>query len=181
MKHNWPVALRLERMPSPIGTLLLVTDTAGCIRALDFEDYEARTIHLLRRYYGTAALQEGAAPVMIKNRIERYFAGELAALEGLPCATNGTAFQHRVWAALLTIPAGQTISYGELAARSKNPGAARAVGAANGANPISLVVPCHRVIGANGTLTGYGGGLARKQWLLAHEGALEEKKEAAFL
>jgi methylated-DNA-[protein]-cysteine S-methyltransferase len=166
--------LCLERVPSPIGGVLLVTDAAGCIRALDFEDYEARMMRLLR-LQGGGVVREGAVPGTITEALSRYFAGELEALRGLPCATGGTAFQRQVWAALLTIPAGQTISYGELAVRCKHPGAARAVGAANGANPISLVVPCHRVIGVNGTLTGYGGGLKRKQWLLAHEGAYLEK------
>ncbi len=99
----------------------------------------------------------------------RYFAGELKAIDRLKTANGGTAFQRKVWAALRTIPARATTSYGELAARLGMPKAARAVGLANGANPIAIVVPCHRVIGANGTLTGYGGGLARKRWLLAHE------------
>lgn len=169
MTNNPPDALLLARLPAPIGEVLLVTDTAGRIRALDFEDYEARMMRLLRLHYGAARLRDGAAPLAVKDALSRYFAGELEALAGLPCATGGTAFQRRVWAALLTIPAGTTINYGALAARTGQPGAARAVGAANGANPISLVVPCHRVIGANGALTGYGGGLARKQWLLAHE------------
>lgn len=169
--NNPSDVLTLARVPSPIGVVLLATDDAGFIRALDFEDYEARMMRLLRLHYGAAAVREGAAPRAVAEALSRYFAGELTALEDLACATGGTAFQRQVWAALRTIPAGTTINYGALAARAGRPGAARAVGAANGANPISLVVPCHRVIGADGTLTGYGGGLKRKQWLLTHEGA----------
>ena len=103
--------------------------------------------------------------------MQAYFAGELDAIENLPVETGGTAFQRQVWAALRQIPRGQTESYGELAARIGRPRAVRAVGLANGANPVGIVVPCHRVIGANGTMTGYGGGVDRKRWLLEHEGA----------
>ena len=107
----------------------------------------------------------------MKEHIGRYFAGELTALDSLQCATAGTEFQRRIWSALREIPAGTTTSYGALADKIGKPGAARAAGLANGSNPISIIVPCHRVIGANGALTGYGGGLPRKQWLLAHERA----------
>ncbi|MGO8856912.1 MAG: methylated-DNA--[protein]-cysteine S-methyltransferase [Steroidobacteraceae bacterium] len=103
--------------------------------------------------------------------LEAYFEGNLAAIDRLPTAIHGTAFQCQVWDALRSIPFGQTISYATLAARIGRPSAARTVGLANGANPIAIVVPCHRVMAAHGALTGYGGGLARKQWLLAHEGA----------
>ena len=103
-----------------------------------------------------------------RAQLQAYFAGELRDFE-LPLAAEGTPFQQRVWRALCDIPYGETISYGELARRIGQPTASRAVGLANGQNPISIVVPCHRVIGANGSLTGYGGGLARKRWLLAHE------------
>src|SRR5207244_1075492 len=101
--------------------------------------------------------------------LEAYFAGRIDALAEIRTATGGTHFQREVWNALRGIPAGATISYGQLAASLGRAGASRAVGAANGANPIPIVVPCHRVIGANGTLTGYGGGLAHKRWLLDHE------------
>lgn len=103
--------------------------------------------------------------------LKAYFAGELAAIEGIRVATGGTDFQRSVWMALRKIPLGETISYGALASRLKCPRSARAVGLANGANPVGIVVPCHRVIGADGSLTGYGGGLQRKRWLLEHEGA----------
>ena len=108
--------------------------------------------------------------------LQRYFAGELAALDEVAVELNGTPFQKNVWQALRRIPAGATISYAELARRIGEPTAVRAVGAANGANPVAVIVPCHRVIGANGTLTGYGGGLDRKQWLLSHEGALQSSR-----
>jgi methylated-DNA-[protein]-cysteine S-methyltransferase len=100
-----------------------------------------------------------------------YFDGDVRALDALPVKTQGTAFQSEVWAALRAIPVGQTRSYGQLAAAIGRPSAVRAVGLANGSNPVGVIVPCHRVIGANGTLTGYAGGLERKRWLLAHEAA----------
>jgi O-6-methylguanine DNA methyltransferase len=163
--------LNLDRMNSPLGTLLLAWEGEH-LRALDFEDYEARMTRLLQTHYGNYALSEKAAPAAWHKALNDYFAGDLAALNHIPVATNGTEFQRAVWAALRTIPAGQTRTYGELAQQIQRPAAVRAVGTTNGANPISLVVPCHRVIGANGTLTGYAGGLERKRWLLEHEGAL---------
>ncbi len=103
--------------------------------------------------------------------MEAYFAGQRDALSQIAWRTAGTPFQQKVWRALAEIPVGTTISYGELARRVGSPAAVRAVGLANGANPVGVVVPCHRVIGADGSLTGYGGGLDRKRWLLEHEGA----------
>ena len=104
-----------------------------------------------------------------RRQLTAYFAGRLRAFD-LPLAPNGTDFQRRVWVELTKIPFGTTVSYGELARRLSNAAAVRAVGAANGRNPIPIIVPCHRVIGSNGSLTGFGGGLPRKQWLLRHEG-----------
>jgi O-6-methylguanine DNA methyltransferase len=161
--------LRLERRVSPIGVILLVADEDGALRALDFDDYEARMSELLRRHYGPCALAAGAAPKSATDALEAYFEGDLNALANVSVATGGSPFQREIWAALRKIPAGTTISYGQLAARVGRPRASRAVGLANGANPIGIVVPCHRVIGANGALTGYGGGLHRKRWLLDHE------------
>lgn len=167
-----PERLILSRLATPTGTALLVTDDAGILRALDWEGYEARMHRLLLRHYGSAPLQEGAAPQQISDGLDAYFSGETAAINAMPVATNGTMFQRRVWAGLRQIPRGETRSYGQLAAMiGAPPTAVRAVGLANGANPIGVVVPCHRVIGANGALTGYAGGLARKRWLLTHEGA----------
>jgi methylated-DNA-[protein]-cysteine S-methyltransferase len=101
--------------------------------------------------------------------LAEYFSGSRRDFD-IPLSLHGTVFQLRVWRTLTQIPYGETCSYGDLARRLDNPGASRAVGLANGRNPISVIVPCHRVIGANGSLTGYGGGLERKRWLLAHEG-----------
>ena len=166
-----PDRLLLDRVPTPIGTALLVTDEAGVLRALDFEEYESRMLRLLRLHYGGKSLQDGAAPAEMKSNLQRYFDGEPAALRSVAWATAGTPFQRTVWSALVAIPAGETRSYGELARQLGLPAAARAVGWANGSNPVAIVVPCHRVIGASGKLTGYAGGLHRKQWLLEHEGA----------
>jgi methylated-DNA-[protein]-cysteine S-methyltransferase len=167
-----PEALRLERLATPIGVALLVTDEAGRLRAFDYGDYEPRMMRLLARHYGAVPLEPGAAPAVLKAALADYFAGDFAALGRIAWATAGTEFQRQVWAALTTIPVGQTLSYAGLAAKIGRPKAVRAVGLANGANPVAVVVPCHRVIGAGGALTGYAGGLERKRWLLAHEGAL---------
>ncbi len=156
-----------ERVPSPIGTILLVSD-GKVLHALDFEDFEDRALRLLQRYHGPCELVPGRG-AGLAERIAGYFGGDLAALDAIPVHTGGSAFQRRVWSALRGIPVGSTMSYGRLAAAIGAPTASRAVGLANGANPIALVLPCHRVIGANGSLTGYGGGLSRKAWLLRHE------------
>ena len=161
--------LTLTRYAAPVGEIVLVTDSDAMLRALDFADYEERMLRLLARHYGRFDLREGEAPATITSALDRYFAGDTTALDALPVATGGTEFQRTVWAALRTIPAGATTGYGALAAKIGKPGAARAVGLANGLNPIGIVVPCHRVIGANGTLTGYAGGVERKRWLLEHE------------
>jgi methylated-DNA-[protein]-cysteine S-methyltransferase len=161
--------LRLERYTSPLSPLLLVTDEAGALRALEFADKEPRMHRLLREHYGEYELEKGAPPASIIRSLDAYFDGDLGALESVRIATGGTPFQRAVWRALRTIKAGTTKSYGQIAASIGRPSASRAVGAANGSNPIAIVVPCHRVIGAKGALTGYGGGLSRKRWLLDHE------------
>lgn len=162
----------LSRLPSPLGDLLAVTATDGTLHALDFADFATRLQRLFARHHPGATLTEGPAPAAVRDAFAFYFAGDLAALDGLAVAGIGSDFQRRVWAALRAIPAGETRSYGQLAAAIGQPSASRAVGLANGANPIGLVVPCHRVIGAGGALTGYAGGVERKAWLLRHEGAL---------
>lgn len=154
----------VERMPSPVGTLLLVWEEEA-LRALDFGEER------LDRWLGAGAVLAGRAPASIRDPLAAYFEGDLAAIDTIQVKTPGTPFQQKVWAALREIPAGRTCSYGELATRIGRPGAGRAVGLANGSNPAGIVVPCHRVIGANGSLVGYGGGLDRKRWLLAHERA----------
>lgn len=166
-----PETLTLERLPTPIGEALVVVDETGALRAFNWTDYEERMLSWVRRHYPKARLAEGRIPDAMRKAFEAYFAGDARALDGLSWQASGTTFQMKVWETLCSIPAGETLSYAGLAARIGRPSAMRAVGLANGANPISLVVPCHRVIGANGTLTGYGGGLPRKKWLLAHEGA----------
>jgi methylated-DNA-[protein]-cysteine S-methyltransferase len=166
-----PEHLLTDRLTTPLGESILVTDARGVLRALDFVDHEARMLRLLRLQVGPFTLQSGRAPEAIRSALSDYFAGRFEALAAIAHATAGTLFQRAVWSALVTIPAGETLSYGALAERIGLPKAVRAVGLANGANPIAIVVPCHRVIGSNGSLTGYGGGLPRKQWLLEHEGA----------
>lgn len=164
-----PLRLRLDHAPSPLGRLLLVSDAEGRLRALDFHDYEPRMRRLLGLHYGTAPLEAGAAPAAVHRALNAYFDGDTTALAAIDWTTGGTAFQQAVWRTLGSIPPGQTLTYAALAARLGRPLAVRAVGAANGANPLGVVVPCHRLVGASGALTGYGGGLERKAWLLAHE------------
>ena len=166
--------LLLDHLDSPIGRLSLVADEEGRLRALGWFEERARLEQQLRATSGLRelALVDAAAPGGIATALRAYFGGELAAIDALPVETGGTEFQRAVWAALRTIRCGETCSYGELARRIGRPAAVRAVGLANGANPIAIVVPCHRVIGSDGTLTGYGGGLDRKRWLLAHERAI---------
>jgi O-6-methylguanine DNA methyltransferase len=161
--------LQLERWTSPLTELLLVTDEEGNLRALEFSDHEQRMDRLLRAHYGNYEIRNASAPTSITKALRAYFNGELDALDKVPVATGGTEFQRKVWQALRKIPAGKTKTYGQQAASIGRPSASRAVGAANGLNPIAIVVPCHRVIGASGKLTGYAGGLKAKQWLLDHE------------
>jgi methylated-DNA-[protein]-cysteine S-methyltransferase len=156
------MSLTIDRFDTSIGTLRLVCDDEGTLHALEFADREAKIPH--------AEAAPGRAPAPVRRALEDYFAGDLDALDDILVAARGTPFQREVWAALRRIPAGATTSYGALAAEIGRPKAVRAVGLANGANPVAIVVPCHRVIGADGSLTGYGGGLDRKRWLLAHEG-----------
>ncbi|MBS1582767.1 MAG: methylated-DNA--[protein]-cysteine S-methyltransferase [Bacteroidetes bacterium] len=150
-------------MPSPVGELLLTADGTGALTRVFFPPYTVPP----------DAVRDDAALTEAHRQLDAYFSGTLTVFD-LPLAPSGTGFQRAVWRALSDIPYGATISYGELARRIGQPDAARAVGLANGQNPIAIIVPCHRVIGASGTLTGYGGGLARKHWLLTHERRLRE-------
>jgi methylated-DNA-[protein]-cysteine S-methyltransferase len=150
-------------LQSPIGRLMLASDGAA-LTGLYMEPS--------RKAQSTDGwCEDAAAPPLAAalRQLTEYFAGTRREFD-LPLRLRGTEFQKRVWQELTEIPYGQTWSYGELAKRINNPSASRAVGLANGRNPISILVPCHRVIGADGSLTGYGGGLERKRWLLAHEG-----------
>ena len=159
-----------ERLPTPMGEMRILTDDKGRLRVADWDEHTDRQ---LARHYGPGGVRIEKASGRSKARaaLEAYFAGDIGAIEDLETHTAGTEFQRAVWNALRRIPRGRTISYATLAAHIGRPKAVRAVGLANGANPIAVVVPCHRVIGADGTLTGYGGGLHRKQWLLDHEKA----------
>jgi len=143
--------LQCDRLESPIGPLTLIADSEALVEVL-FDRDMPRTHDLP----ATA-------------RLKAYFDGDFSALDEIAIAPRGTGFQWRVWSAVREVRAGETASYAEIAAKLGSPKATRAVGAANGANPIVIVVPCHRIIGSNGKLTGYGGGLDRKRWLLAHE------------
>jgi methylated-DNA-[protein]-cysteine S-methyltransferase len=172
-----PLRFWLEPLDTPTGRMLIVLDEEERVRAVDWQDYEDRMRRLLRLHYRGGETLRPQAPAAQRSRsaaseaLRAYFDGHLDALTSLRTATNGTPFQRAVWDALRRIPAGQTVSYSRLAQAIGRPSAVRAVGLANGSNPIAIVVPCHRVIGANGALTGYGGGLDRKRWLLEHEGA----------
>src|SRR5579872_1043960 len=166
-----PETLTLETLATPFGPILVAADERGRLCAVEFWNDEAEMRRLLARHFGDAPAAFGAIAAPIRAAFERYFAGDRGALKVLPWVSGGTEFQKKVWAALTTIPVGETWSYAQLAAAIGKPKAVRAVGLANGANPIPIVVPCHRVIGANGSLTGFGGGLERKRWLLRHEGA----------
>lgn len=150
-------------MDSPIGQLTL---TAEGDALTGVHMHEQRHLPAMP----PSIEHDDAALAPFVAQLEAYFAGDLTDFD-LPIELHGTAFQRQVWAALQEIPYGETISYGELASRVGNPKASRAVGLANGRNPVAIVIPCHRVIGADGSLTGYGGGLERKVWLLDHEGS----------
>jgi methylated-DNA-[protein]-cysteine S-methyltransferase len=160
-----------DRIKTPIGDLDIVADEDGRLRAVEWAEQADRMHHSLRLQYGKDgyALKTARNPAGLSAAMRAYFDGELSAIDRLKVATAGTDFQKSVWKALRGIACGETITYAILAERIGRPTAVRAVGTANGANPISVVVPCHRVIGTNGTLTGYGGGIERKRWLLAHE------------
>ena len=163
--------LRRSRVATPAGGIVLVERGAALV-ALVFEDHWTGMSEELARRFGTFTFKENSQTEGAAGRMHRYFAGDMRALDEIEVDTGGTEFQQEVWRALRRIPAGTTWSYARLAAEIGRPSAVRAVAAANGANPVSIVVPCHRVIGSDGSLTGYGGGLGRKRWLLVHEGAL---------
>jgi methylated-DNA-[protein]-cysteine S-methyltransferase len=180
-KHNahhikviFMLAFTTSLTPSPVGEMMVVMDQDGLLRALEWTDLTDRMTRLFSRQYRGQPIsyRESGDGAQIRDALQAYFAGTLSALDSLETQVGGTMFQQSVWRALRTIPAGQTRSYRDIAIAIGNPKGVRAIGLANGANPIGIVVPCHRVIGANGTMTGYGGGLNRKEWLLKHEGAL---------
>ncbi len=164
--------LRRHTFDTPVGGMLAIASEAALI-ALEFgtEDRHHRLEARMARWLPPHVIEAGSNGVLDSTAawLDAYFSGRSADPETVAIAMHGTAFERRVWGRLLAIPAGQTRSYGDIAGDLQLRNGARAVGLANGANPISIIVPCHRVIGSNGTLTGYGGGLDRKQWLLDHE------------
>ena len=159
----------IDTMKTPLGTAILIADDSGALRLHVWEDRAGTWRKKFHGCHNDAEIVARRDPFGHVVALERYFDGEITALDTIPVAFNGTPFQKKVWTALRTIAGGTTLSYGALARRIGEPKAVRAVGLANGRNPIGVVVPCHRVIGSDGSLTGYGGGLARKRWLLEHE------------
>ena len=162
--------LWFDQIETPIGCIVLVCDEQS-LCALEFADTIEEVRPRLQRRYGQIELTQRTNPHQASDRVRAYFAGDLGAIDAIAVTYGGTAFQQSVWRALRHIPAGRTMSYSQLAEHIGRAQAQRAVGAANGQNPISIVVPCHRLIGASGSLVKYGGGLERKLWLLRHEGA----------
>lgn len=163
--------IEIAEIPSPIGDIIVACRERAVV-ALRFADGDGEITGPLRRRFQGSETGSGPHADAVAARLRDYFAGDLHTLDGVTVDTGGTPFQQAVWSRLRRIPPGRTASYGEIAAAIGAPAATRAVGAANGANPIGIIIPCHRVIGADGTLTGYGGGLDRKRWLLEHEGAM---------
>ncbi|MGR9091787.1 MAG: methylated-DNA--[protein]-cysteine S-methyltransferase [Gammaproteobacteria bacterium] len=160
--------LMWDQIDSAIGRVVIVT-TATHVVAVDFADSDERLQEILADRYGDVEQRRADDPLGVASRLRAYFAGDFDALEAIPVDPQGSEFQQSVWRELRRIPVGQTISYGQLATRLGQPTASRAVGMANSKNPVGIVIPCHRVIGADGQLTGYAGGVERKQWLLDHE------------
>lgn len=161
--------IALATVHTPIDALTLAArDGRLCLLQFGAKETVARA--RLQHWYPGESIERRPDPAGAATALGKYFSGQLDALDGLEVELNGTPFQQRVWDALRRVKAGRTASYAEIAALIGAPTAVRAVGAANGANPVAVVVPCHRIIGSNGTLTGYGGGLRRKEWLLRHEG-----------
>jgi methylated-DNA-[protein]-cysteine S-methyltransferase len=160
-----------DRIETPIGDMILVAKD-GALLLLEFADADDRVAREMRARFGEVELQEASNPFGLSDVIRDYFAGNLHAIDNLITDGGGTAFEQQVWKELRQIPVGATVSYGDIAKKLGDINLSRAVGIANARNPIAVVVPCHRVIGSDGTMTGYGGGLHRKEWLLRHEGAL---------
>jgi methylated-DNA-[protein]-cysteine S-methyltransferase len=163
------IVILADRIETPIGPMLLLVKDEAMV-ALEFDDRPDRTRAAVKQRFPDAEWKRTPDPCGFSTRVLAYYAGDLTAIEGIPTKGGGTEFQERVWAELRHIPLGETRSYGALAEQLGDKNAMRAVGLANNRNPIAVVVPCHRVIGADGALVGYGGGLERKTWLLNHEG-----------
>ena len=162
--------LTKSQIATPLGAMILICRGDSLVSA-DFDNDWARSLGLLERRFGSCRLDSVAAPAAVVCAFAGYFDGDFSSFEGLALETRGTAFQETVWRALRATRAGERLSYGEMATRLGRPQAARAVGLANSHNPLAVVTPCHRLVGKDGQLTGYAGGLDRKAWLLAHEAA----------
>lgn len=163
------LSLILDRIPTLLGEAVIVSDKVGAVRLFYWDDPDHRWRKALAQRYGEVRLVESRGAFGHARTLEDYFAGDIFAIDRIDVGFSGSPFQLKVWSALRAIPGGTTTSYGALAKRIGAPNAVRAVGLANGQNPVGLIVPCHRVIGSDGSLTGYGGGLPRKRWLLEHE------------
>jgi methylated-DNA-[protein]-cysteine S-methyltransferase len=164
------VQLWLDTLESAVGTICIVTNDAAVL-AIDFDDCRDRMITMLGDRFDAVTLVPKDNPLGVTTKLRRYFDGQWDALDDIAVNPGGTPFQQTVWTELRNIPLGQAVSYRDLAKALNKPGASRAVGLANSKNPIAIVIPCHRVIGSKGQLTGYAGGVDRKRWLLTHEGA----------
>jgi O-6-methylguanine DNA methyltransferase len=184
--------MRLSRtiLPTPLGDMVALSSDEG-LCALEFttvkgrargEERLSRLNARLARWFPPHEIVDRETPVIARTRgwLDAYFDGTEAGIAGIPLDMRGAPFERRVWLALQAIPPGETTSYGAIAHALGSPGASRAVGAANGANPIAIIVPCHRVIGSSGSLTGYGGGLDRKTWLLDHERRWRAEPQASL-
>lgn len=165
--------LWIDTIASPLGDIMIVTNEQQ-IHAIDFADCADRMTRSLTKRLGPVQLRPSSNPLGASDCLQAYLAGELTALDAIALAPGGTPFQQTVWQALRTIPPGTTRTYQQLATQIGQPNACRAVGLANAQNPIAIAIPCHRVIGSTGALTGYAGGIQRKQWLLHHEGIERE-------
>jgi O-6-methylguanine DNA methyltransferase len=169
---NAPLSLMRSTVQTPLGPMLaLASSTALCALEFSSGNRMTRLESRLDRWFGPYAIQDGSNTVIERAHrwLEDYFKGIGPVSNGLALDMRGHTFEQKVWRALREIPAGATSTYGAIATQLGSAGASRAVGLANGANPIAIIVPCHRVIGSDGTLTGYGGGLDKKRWLVDHE------------
>ena len=164
--------LRIDRIAAPAGApfaeILIAVDGDKLV-AVDFKGFEARMQRLLAKRYAAFDFAEKSDPCGFATSIRAYLAGKLDAIKDIAVDTGGTPFQRDAWQALRSIAPGTTVTYGEQAQRIGRPRAARAIGTANGQNPVAIVLPCHRVVGSQGALSGYAGGVATKAWLLQHE------------
>lgn len=167
------IRAQLTTLPTEMGELHAVVKDARVVE-MDFATIREHKLARLERRFGPMVLVPAANPHDITARLRAYFEGDLSVIDTIEVDPGGTGFQQRVWQFLRTIPAGRTLTYGEVASRLGNANASRAVGAANGQNPIAVVIPCHRLIASTGALTGYASGIEFKRWLLRHEGALAD-------